>query len=285
MADNMSVTPGRGATIATDEISGKHYQRVKVGVGADGQATDLAFGQGDKAHSLPVTIASNDDLQIKMGATDESAPANDTSLSGLNGRLQRIAQRLTSVIGLLPTALGQGTMAQSLRVVLPSDQSTLPVNQATAAYDVTTSFSRPADATPYTAKDVVGATAAALTFASVGAPSATIMITGAELEIDISAIPSGMTSFRLHFYNVTPPSALADNAAFDLVSGDRAAYLGFIELGSPELFGSTLYASAENVNKQVKLSTANLYGYLVTAGAYTPNSGAVYKITLHTQAV
>lgn len=62
-----------------------------------------------------------------IGSLTETAPATDTASSGLNGRLQRIAQRLTSLITLLPTALGQTTMSASLPVVLPSDQSTVPV--------------------------------------------------------------------------------------------------------------------------------------------------------------
>ena len=62
-----------------------------------------------------------------LGAVTETAPANDTASSGLNGRLQRIAQRLTSLIGLLPTSIGQKTTAQSLAVTLPSDQ-TVPVS-------------------------------------------------------------------------------------------------------------------------------------------------------------
>ena len=33
-----------------------------------------------------------------LGATNETAPASDTATSGLNGRLQRIAQRITSLI-------------------------------------------------------------------------------------------------------------------------------------------------------------------------------------------
>lgn len=57
-------------------------------------------GQQAKAASLPVTLASDDDLQGKIGALTESAPGTDTASSGLNGRLQRIAQRLTSLIAL-----------------------------------------------------------------------------------------------------------------------------------------------------------------------------------------
>lgn len=44
----------------------------------------------------------------QAGSLTETAPATDTASSGLNGRLQRIAQRLTSMIALLPTSLGAG---------------------------------------------------------------------------------------------------------------------------------------------------------------------------------
>jgi hypothetical protein len=53
--------------------------------------------------------AANQSSELTLeGAVNETAPASDTASSGLNGRLQRIAQRLTSVIALLPTALGAG---------------------------------------------------------------------------------------------------------------------------------------------------------------------------------
>ncbi len=40
MADGVAITAGSGTTIATDDISSVHYQRVKRSVGADGAATD-----------------------------------------------------------------------------------------------------------------------------------------------------------------------------------------------------------------------------------------------------
>lgn len=140
---------------------------------------------------------------------------------------------------------------------------------------------RPSNTTAYTAGDVVGATAAAWSFPSMGLSGSSVIITSAALKIDISAVPSGMTSFRLHLYDVTPPSAAADNDAWDLPSGDRTAYLGYIDLGSPVDVGSTLYVEANGINKQVRLSGTGLYGYLVTNGGYTPSSAAVYAIKLH----
>jgi hypothetical protein len=66
---------------------------------------------------------------VLTGAVTEASPVTDTASSGLNGRLQRIAQRITSLIALLPTSLGQKTMANSLAIVLSSDQSTIPTKE------------------------------------------------------------------------------------------------------------------------------------------------------------
>src|SRR6185295_5474876 len=54
------------------------------------------------------TVPTLSKTNTNIGATNETAPVSDTATSGLNGRLQRIAQRLTSIIALLPTALGAG---------------------------------------------------------------------------------------------------------------------------------------------------------------------------------
>lgn len=56
MADNVAITAGSGTTIATDEISSVHYQRVKLDVGAEGSA-QLALG--DSTGRLLVCPSSN----------------------------------------------------------------------------------------------------------------------------------------------------------------------------------------------------------------------------------
>jgi hypothetical protein len=91
------------------------------------------LGQKADASSLAVTLSTEGTAQL--GSLTETAPATDTASSGLNGRLQRIAQRLTSLIAFF--RLGQGTMAQSLAVTVASDQSVLSVNtvpDSTATY-------------------------------------------------------------------------------------------------------------------------------------------------------
>lgn len=83
-----------------------------------------------KLITAPSTEAKQDAEAALIGSLTETAPATDTASSGLNGRLQRLAQRLTSLIAQLPVGLGQQTMAGSLAVVLASNQSTLPVSAA-----------------------------------------------------------------------------------------------------------------------------------------------------------
>ena len=50
MADNVGYTPGAGATVAADEIGGVLHQRVKIGIGDDGSATDVSA-----ANPMPVS--------------------------------------------------------------------------------------------------------------------------------------------------------------------------------------------------------------------------------------
>lgn len=152
-----------------------------------------------------------------------------------------------------------------------------------SAFQSQVATTRPANVTAYTANDVLGAAAAAWTFPSMGTTGGQVMITSVDLRIDVAAVPAGMTSFRLYLYSVTPASALADNAAWDLPAGDRPGYIGYIDLGTPVDLGSTLFVEADGVNKHLKLAPGDtaLYGYLVTNGGFTPaGNSEVYTITL-----
>lgn len=168
-----------------------------------------------------------------------------------------------------------------------NDTTPLPVKISSSALNsaaISVSLTRTNDTNIYAAGDVIGSatgSTAALTFAGLGTASTVIRITNAKLEIDVNAVPSGMTSFRLHLYNVTPPSALGDNAVWDLPSGDRASYLGYVDLGTPVDVGSTLYVQSSGLDFDFKMgSTTSLFGYLVTNGGYTPAASTVFVITL-----
>ena len=89
-------------------------------------ATEYAVTIGKMAIDQ-TTPGTTDSVTVKasggIGSLTETAPASDTASSGLNGRLQRNAQRLTSLIALFPTSLGTKTAANSLAVTLASDDT------------------------------------------------------------------------------------------------------------------------------------------------------------------
>ncbi len=68
MADNVGYTPGTGATVAADDIGGVLHQRVKIGVGADGSATDVS-----SSNPMPVSAAT---LPLPTGAATAALRAN-----------------------------------------------------------------------------------------------------------------------------------------------------------------------------------------------------------------
>jgi hypothetical protein len=85
MADNVGYTPGVGATVAADDISGVLHQRVKISLGADGTAVD-APGDGTNGMKVDVTrVAGN--VQIGDGTNAvavDTAPA-DAETNTVNG--------------------------------------------------------------------------------------------------------------------------------------------------------------------------------------------------------
>lgn len=77
MPDNVSVTPGSGASIATDEIAGAHHQRVKVTLGADG----VSDGDVSATNPLPITGALTD-AQLRATPVPVSGTVTITDGSG-----------------------------------------------------------------------------------------------------------------------------------------------------------------------------------------------------------
>ncbi|TAL08057.1 MAG: hypothetical protein EPO02_13780 [Nitrospirae bacterium] len=275
------VAGGTGGTPGAVTITGT------TGTGTKFQATGTITAGGILSGALTVSVAGD----YTVNPTDITAePVTGGSLSGCT-----VALTMGVLTVSVTTAGNYTTLPTS-----PASQLSTSGSGTGATFTLTTasftgsgtsarvSVTRTADTNAYTANDVLGSatgSTAALTFPLMGPSGGRIMITSTTLEIDASSIPAGMTSFRLHLYNVTPPSAYGDNVAWDIASGDRASYLGFIELGTPNDLGSTLYIQTDGINKQLKLAGTSLFGYLVTSGGYTPASGTVHVVTVQAVAV
>lgn len=87
-------------------------------------AAALPLPAGAATEATLATRLTESDFDTKTGSLTEAAPGTDTASSGLNGRLQRIAQRLTSLIALLPAALVSGR----LDVNIGASPATVPVS-------------------------------------------------------------------------------------------------------------------------------------------------------------
>lgn len=92
--------------------------------------------KADLTETQPVSVsgvstAANQATELtRIGDVTEAAPASDTASSGLNGRLQRAAQNITTMSAKLPATLGQKAMSASLAVAIASDQGAVPASQS-----------------------------------------------------------------------------------------------------------------------------------------------------------
>jgi hypothetical protein len=127
----------------------------------------------------------------------------------------------------------------------------------------------------YTAADTIQVAQAlswTFTHSGIAVPAgSTLRVLTSELKIDATAVISGETSYTLHLYSRTPPSAQANNAVWSLASADLPYYLGSLALGTVADLGSAVYVKTGGHNLDITLETnvLSVYGSLVTVGAAT----------------
>ena len=183
-------------------------------------------------------------------------------------------------------SVGVGTSApfQSIPAVALIDEFGNHISQFTVSAGIAT-ITRPSNATAYAAGDVVGDTggSAIVSLTSAGPSGGFVLVQSVSLVFSDSVVPSGMGSFRVHMYSASP-TAIADNAAFDLVSGERDAYMGYIDLPAPLDFGSTIYTQTDYPGRLIKLAAASttLFAEIETRGAYTPVSASTVSMRINT---
>lgn len=249
-----------------------------------GQA-GVAGGAGATGANTQRTVTASDSPEIALlGGVTETAPASDTASSGANGRLQRIAQRITSLIALFPSSIGQKAKTGSLSVVLASDDNAVTAAGRTAVVSAT--FTRPADTTAYASGDLMAnsttagsVTALSFTAARVAAGSGMIR----RARIRKSTTTTTNASFRLHFYQVTAPTVTnGDNGVW--LSNGVANYMGFIDITVDKAFsdGSAGQGAPTNgAELNFSLSSGQtVHGLLEARGAYAPGNAEVFNIDL-----
>ena len=256
-------------------LSGTGNQTLAFERSMDGGTTYIPFSVEETTvgSSVSTITISDNKPYVFRGNVGEMSNVRIRATTVTSGT---IAVRLQPGFGISQVIANQGppnTAANAWQVAV-----------TTAGYTSQPTVTRPANTTPYTAGDVVGG---AITFTNAG--SGGVIITDIDLRIDITAVPSGMTSFRLHLYNVTPPSAIVDNSPWTFGSGDDASYLGYIDVGTPALLvagAASLFVETSGINKKILLASTSVFGYLVTNGGFTPAANSeVYTPRLQTVGV
>lgn len=114
MADGVNITAGSGVVIASDDIAGVQYQRVKVTHGADGSATDVST-----ASPMPVTLANTGanatPVVVDLGANNDVTVTGTVAVTDNSGSLT-VDNSTLSVVG-------GGTEATAMRVTIASDST------------------------------------------------------------------------------------------------------------------------------------------------------------------
>jgi hypothetical protein len=182
-------------------------------------------------------------------------------------------------------SLGQVEISNDSGNPIPVSDNSSSLTVDGKAYRAAVTITRPSNTTAYAAGDVVGDTggSAIITLSSIGPTAGHVIIQSVSLVFSDASVPSGMGGFRVHFYSASP-TAIADNAAFDLVSGERANYLGYVDLPTPSDLGSTLYTQTDYTGRLVKLASAStsLFAEIETRAAYTPASASTVLLTVST---
>lgn len=116
MPDNLGYTPGSGATVATDEVGGLHYQRVKPVISDDGVA--------------PVDVSANNPMPVQvLGEAIEAIESMRMTLQILNrtiGSMQPdTAARMRVAIDAITAGLTLATVTTVSTVTTVTTVSTL----------------------------------------------------------------------------------------------------------------------------------------------------------------
>lgn len=133
MADNTTLDPGAGGdVVATDDITGVHYQRVKLTDGTADSTTAILAGGGAETGALRVTVASDstgvlsvDDNGSTLSVDDGagSLTVDNATISVVGGGTEATAQRVTIAndsTGVLSVDDNGGSLTVDVGTALPA---------------------------------------------------------------------------------------------------------------------------------------------------------------------
>jgi hypothetical protein len=245
MADNVTITAGSGTTIATDDVSGVHYQRVKLmdgtSDGTDGIAGTAANGLDvDVTRVVPGTSATH------LGKAEDAVHADgDTGVMLLGVRNYSGAGADGDYSAFSVSASGEQYVQP--RYDLQRISGTVPGTSATA----------------YAIGDQIGTI---ISFASAArASGGSGYVVGAYVISALDVVgPMDLLLFRQSI------TLAADSAAFAISDADALNFTGLVQFGGAFDVGNNRVLQAYNLRvPYVCTGSTTLYGALYARAAYT----------------
>lgn len=257
-------------SLPTGAATEANQTSVQANPGIDASKAIAIQGVTD-GKSIPVTGTF---WQATQPVSLTTLPAFTTTPTFNIGTISTIATETT--LSTLNSKVPSNLTVSSTRLLVDGSGVIQPVSLSVApaglAYVSSTLVTRPANTTAYTANDVYGGV---FELQNIGASGGFVFIESIDIIFNITAVPSGMSSFTNYLFSATPPSVITDNLAFSVSSNDRATILnpkGIVLSASLAQGGGSVVAEARNLNQLYKLAngSTSLWGYLVTNGAFTP---------------
>jgi hypothetical protein len=118
---DVKVTPSGSLLVEADIVSSALPTGAATEATLAAMSAKLPASLGSKADAASLAVTQSTEDKAAIGSLTETAPATDIASSGLNGRLQRIAQRLSSLIALFPSSIGAKAGTDSLSVIPATD--------------------------------------------------------------------------------------------------------------------------------------------------------------------
>jgi hypothetical protein len=294
MADNVAITAGAGTSVATDDVAGAHYQKVKLYDSTADSSTGIGLGNGTAATALRVTL-----------------PTDGTGVVGLNAGSNAIGKLAANTgvdIGDVDvTSVIPGTGATNLGKAEDAGHTTGDVGVMILGVrnDANASFGADLDYTPITTdsggnqnvrsrKDLVrvtvqsgGLTTTASAYAVGDQVGTQFTIAGCARESGGSgmivgvALVQGNTIESIGAMDVmftdSSITLAADNAAYAISDADALKIVGMAQLSGAYDIGNNRLAQAYNLAiPYVCSGGTSLYASLITrtAIAATPFTAA-----------
>lgn len=305
MSDNTTLNAGSGGdTIATDDIGGVKYQRIKVTYGADGAATDVS-----SSAPLPVNTAQINGVTPLMGnGASGTGAARVTLASDSTGNIATIGTSVTP--GTAAANLGKaedaahttgdtGVLALAVRNDALASQTSADGDYAAptvdasgrqwvtfAATTVTTTVTRPADTTAYAADDTWANSTSSPTTGGFTLTGMAVQSGGSGLLTDVMIVSTNNPSTKLQgevWIFDTSVTAVNDNAAFTLSDADAVKAVAIVpftlnQYGDSGSTGNG-FAHVQGLNIGYTCSgSADLRFLVKVKNAYTPASGEALTV-------